>query len=58
MPKGKVFQSKAQSAAMHAAAKGQSTIGIPQSVGKKLVAEAAGQSTKRLPRRVPKGRRG
>lgn len=41
--------SKAQNAAMHAAANGRSTIGIPQSVGKDFV--AAGPASKKLPER-------
>lgn len=43
--------SKSQNAAMHAAASGNSTIGIPQSVAKKFVADSHGQSIKKLPQR-------
>lgn len=43
------MKSKAQAAAMHAAAQGNSTIGIPQSVGKKFVSESHGQNVKKLP---------
>ena len=42
--------SKAQNAAMHAAAEGHSTLGIPQSVGKDFV--AAGPASAKLPERV------
>ena len=45
------MESKAQNAAMHAAAEGKSTIGIPQSVGKKLVRESHGQKVSKLPQR-------
>lgn len=41
--------SKAQEAAMHAAADGHSTIGIPESVGKDFAAADAGHSEKGLP---------
>jgi hypothetical protein len=41
--------SKAQNAAMHAAAAGKSTIGIPKSVGQRYVADSAGVSVKKLP---------
>ena len=37
---------------MHAAAEGRSNIGIPQSVGQKLVKEAHGQKVGQLPERV------
>ncbi len=49
--------SKAQNAAMHAAAEGKSTLGIPQSVGQEFVSAQAPGSVKRLPQRVaaPKG---
>ena len=49
--------SKAQNAAMHAAAEGKSTLGIPKSVGAEFVADQAPGSVKRLPERVaaPKG---
>jgi hypothetical protein len=52
MPTGAPFKSKAQSRAMHAAAEGHSNIGIPESVGKKLVAEGHGQKVGKLPERV------
>ena len=52
MPKGAPFVSQAQSRAMHAAAEGRSNIGIPESVGKKLVNEAHGQKVGKLPERV------
>ncbi len=44
--------SKAQNAAMHAAAAGKSTIGIPAKVGKEFVADQAPGSVKKLPQRV------
>lgn len=43
--------SKAQNAAMHAAASGNSNIGIPKSVGAKFVAEQHGHP---LPKGTPK----
>jgi hypothetical protein len=46
------MESQAQAAAMHAAAEGRSTIGIPKSVGKKFVKDSHGQSVKKLPKRV------
>lgn len=58
MPKGHVFASKAQSAAMHAAAEGRSTLGIPESVGKKLVKEGHGQKIGGLPQHVKKAKGG
>ena len=48
------MESKAQNAAMHAAAEGKSTIGIPQSVGKKFVKASHGQNVKKLPKHVRK----
>ncbi|MGP0086075.1 MAG: hypothetical protein ACLP0B_21005 [Steroidobacteraceae bacterium] len=48
------FKSKAQAAAMHAAAEGHSTLGIPKSVGKKFVEEGHGQKVKRLPKHAKK----
>lgn len=48
--------SKAQNAAMHAAAAGKSTIGIPKKVGKEFAKGAAGKSMKKLPQRVDAGR--
>ena len=44
--------SKAQNAAMHAAAAGKSTLGIPQKVGAEFVADQKPGSVKRLPMRV------
>jgi len=44
--------SKAQSAAMHAAEEGRSTLGIPKSVGKKFVKESRGEKVKSLPKHV------
>lgn len=41
--------SKAQNAAMHAAAAGKSTLGIPKSVGADFVAASHGLSVKKLP---------
>lgn len=46
------MKSKAQAAAMHAAAAGNSTIGIPAKVGKKFVKESHGQSVYKLPRKA------
>lgn len=46
------FKSQAQSAAFHAAAEGRSTLGIPQGVAKKFVADSAGQQTSPLPEYV------
>jgi hypothetical protein len=43
------MRSKAQSAAMHAAAAGHSTIGIPAKVAQKFVAESHGQNISKLP---------
>lgn len=43
------MESKAQNAAMHAAAEGKSTIGIPKKVAQKFVAESHGQAVKKLP---------
>lgn len=44
--------SKAQNAAMHAAASGHSTLGIPKSVGKDFVAATHGHKVSRLPEYV------
>lgn len=44
------MQSKAQNAAMHAAASGHSTIGIPKKVAQKFVKESHGQKIEKLPR--------
>ena len=43
------MKSKAQAAAMHAAAQGHSTLGIPKSVGKEFVKAAHGQKISKLP---------
>lgn len=48
--------SKAQNAAMHAAAAGKSTIGIPKKVGKEFAKGAHGKSMKKLPQHVDQGR--
>jgi hypothetical protein len=44
--------SQAQNAAMHAAAQGKSTLGIPASVGKEFTVDQAPGSVKKLPKRV------
>jgi hypothetical protein len=49
--------SKAQNAAMHAAAEGKSTLGIPKSVGQDFVNASHGESVKSLPQRVSKSRK-
>ena len=46
--------SQAQSRAMHAAAEGRSTLGIPASVGRDFVTASHGESIKSLPHRVKK----
>jgi hypothetical protein len=46
--------SKAQNAAMHAAAEGKSTLGIPKSVGKEFVEADHGRKVKKLPKHVRK----
>ena len=46
------IKSKAQQAAMYAAAAGKSTIGIPKKVGKEFV--KAGPTSKNLPQKVQK----
>ena len=46
------YTSKAQQAAMYAAAAGKSNIGIPKKVGKEFV--KAGKAQANLPKRVPK----
>lgn len=48
------MKSKAQNKAMHAAASGKSTVGIPKSVAKKFVAESHGQKVRNLPARKGK----
>lgn len=47
-------ESKAQNAAMHAAAQGKSTLGIPASVGREFTAGQSRGEVKRLPVRVAK----
>ncbi len=49
--------SKAQNAAMHAAAAGKSTLGIPKSVGAEFTADQEPGSVKKLPERVKKPKR-
>lgn len=44
--------SKAQNAAMHAAAEGESTLGIPQSVGRDFVNASHGVKVSKLPEKV------
>ncbi len=51
-----MMRSKAQAAAMHAAAAGKSTVGIPQGVAKKFVADSHGQNVKKLPMHAGKKR--
>jgi hypothetical protein len=46
--------SKKQLKAMHAAASGHSTLGIPKKVGKEYVKAQHGKSAKRLPTRKTK----
>jgi hypothetical protein len=46
--------SKAQNAAMHAAAEGKSTLGIPKAVGQEFVQASHGEDVKALPKRVRK----
>ena len=46
------MKSKAMNAAMHAAAEGKSTLGIPKSVGQKFVDASHGQKISKLPERV------
>ena len=48
------MKSKAQSRAMHAAASGHSTLGIPKKVGKEFVKAQHGKSEKGLPARKAK----
>ena len=48
--------SKAQNAAMHAAAEGKSTLGIPKSVGQEFTSGQAPGSVRRLPARVKDGK--
>ena len=44
--------SRAQNAAMHAAAEGRSTLGIPKKVGEEFVSASHGMKVKRLPKHV------
>ncbi len=46
------MKSQAQSAAMHSAAEGKSTLGIPAKVGKEFVSASHGKSVKKLPKHV------
>lgn len=46
--------SKAQNAAMHAAAEGKSTLGIPKKVGQEFTADQKPGSVKKLPQHVRK----
>lgn len=48
------MKSKAQNRAMHAAAEGKSTLGIPKKVGKEFVNAQHGKSVKSLPTRKKK----
>ena len=48
--------SKAQNAAMHAAASGHSTLGIPKKVGQEFTADQTPGSVKSLPERVTPSR--
>ena len=50
--------SQAQNAAMHAAAEGRSTIGIPKKVGKEFAKGAHGKKLGKLPKHVRKTARG
>lgn len=50
--------SKAQNAAMHAAAQGKSTLGIPAAVGREFVGAQAPGSVKQLPLHVGAGKPG
>lgn len=43
--------SKAQNAAMHAAAEGRSTLGIPRKVGQEFVKASKGMKITKLPKR-------
>jgi hypothetical protein len=52
------LRSKAQSAAMHSAAEGRSTLGIPKSVGQEFVNASHGQRVRDLPERVAKKAQG
>jgi hypothetical protein len=50
--------SQAQNAAMHAAAEGSSTLGIPKKVGQEFVSASHGKSVKKLPKHVRKAAKG
>jgi len=50
------MRSQAQNAAMHAAAQGHSTLGIPKSVGQDFVGASHGMNVKALPERVGKAK--
>lgn len=50
-------KSKAQNAAMHAAAEGRSNLGIPKKVGKEFVAATHGKKVSKLPEHVKKGKK-
>ena len=50
-------KSQAQNRAMHAAAEGKSTLGIPKKVGKEFVAETHGKKVSKLPEHVKKARK-
>lgn len=49
--------SKAQSAAMRAAAEGKSTVGIPESVGREFVQASHGMKVAKLPQHVGEKRK-
>jgi hypothetical protein len=50
------MRSQAMNAAMHAAAEGRSTLGIPKAVGAKFVAHSHGQNVGALPQYVKRRR--
>ncbi len=50
-------KSQAQARAMHAAAEGKSTLGIPKRVGKEFVAETRGKKVSKLPEHVKKAKK-
>lgn len=52
------MKSKAQSRAMHAAAEGHSTLGIPKRVGKEFAAASHGEKVSKLPERVKRKAKG
>jgi hypothetical protein len=47
------MRSQAENAAMHSAAEGKSTLGIPPAVGKEFVEASKHQDISALPKRVP-----